>query len=62
MSNGWLERSLSSLEAETRDWPEWKRDAVAMEPYLGIPAPDVLEPQAERASAATMKSGEPSSE
>ena len=45
MSNRWLERSLSSLEAETRNWPEWKREAVAMEPYLGIPAPDVLSPK-----------------
>jgi hypothetical protein len=53
MSNRWLERSLSSLEAETRNWPEWKREAVAMEPYLGIPAPDVLGPEAERASLPT---------
>ena len=41
MSNGWLERSLSSLETETRDWPEWKLEAASMEPHLAIPGPEL---------------------
>jgi len=39
MPNGWLERSLSSLVGETRDWPEWKLQAGSSELHLAIPDP-----------------------
>lgn len=41
MSNEWLQRSLSSLEDETRNWPDWKREAASREPHLAIPGPEI---------------------
>jgi hypothetical protein len=43
MSNGWLRRSLASLEVETRTWPKWRLEAASREPYVAIPAPQPRE-------------------
>jgi hypothetical protein len=45
MSNGWLERSLSALEAQAESWPSWKRDAASTEPQFVIPAPQAASSQ-----------------
>ena len=36
MREGWLERSLASLQTEMRDWPEWKREAANLDPHLAL--------------------------
>lgn len=35
----WLERSLKALDRETRDWPDWKREAASKDPHLGLSPP-----------------------
>jgi hypothetical protein len=51
MSNDWLERSLSSLQDETKEWPQWKRDAASTELHLAIP-----DPQSTQAREDTLRS------
>jgi hypothetical protein len=51
MSNGWLKRSLSALEDQTKGWPDWKREAASAEPQLAIPQPESQSPGKTEANA-----------